>query len=302
MDLSVTCFKIEGKKKGKAMKLCTFIENNQQQLGIKVDKGIIHVSASAKKYHLELPQNMMEVINQGIKPLEQLLNKDCIVLNEKDVEFAPVLLNPEKILCVGLNYQSHQEETKMAKQAYPTIFSKFNNALAGHKQDINTLSYASQYDYEVELVIVIGKEAHDVSEEKALDVVFGYTVGNDVSARDLQTRTSQWLMGKTFDHFAPVGPYLVSHDSIDPSNLTLTTHVNGELRQKGHTSDMIFDCKYIVSYLSKYMTLKPGDIIFTGTPSGVILGYPEEKKVWLKAGDVMEVSIEGIGTLINKLI
>lgn len=284
------------------MKLCTFIENNQNQLGIKVDKGIIHVLKSAQKFNLDCPTTMLEVIHQGTQSLEKLLDKDCDYLNEQVVVFGPILDKPEKILCVGLNYQSHQEETKMAKQAYPTIFSKFNNALASHNQPIKTLSTASLYDYEVELVIVIGKEAFDVSEEKALDYVFGYTVGNDVSARDLQTRTSQWLLGKTFDHFAPIGPYLVTADSLDPTNVQLTTKVNGVLRQNGHTKDMIFDCKYIVSYLSKYMTLKPGDIIFTGTPSGVILGYPEDKKLWLKAGDVMEVSIEGIGSLVNPLV
>ncbi len=287
------------------MKLCTFIEDSQKQLGIKTESGIIHVAKSCAQNDMECINDLETVIAQGDKALitlAELLNKDCVILSEDDIEFAPVVQNPEKILCVGLNYQSHQEETKMAKQDYPTIFSKFNNALAAHNEDIQTLDVASQYDYEVELVIVMGQEAKNVSEDNALDYVFGYTIGNDVSARDLQTRTTQWLMGKTFDGFAPVGPYLVTRDSIDPANLKISTKVNGEIRQDGHTSDLIFDCKYIVSYLSKYMTLKPGDIIFTGTPSGVILGYPEDKKVWLKAGDVMEVSVEGIGTLINKLV
>lgn len=284
------------------MKLCTFIENHQTQLGIKTDLGIIHVSRSADKYQMSVPNSMEELILSSTDVLEDLMKRECVLLSEDNIQFAPVINHPEKILCVGLNYQSHQEETKMAKQDYPTIFSKFNNALAAHHQDIKTISYSTKYDYEVELVIVMGKEAKDVLEENALDYVFGYTVGNDVSARDLQTRTTQWLMGKTFDGFAPIGPYLVTSDSIDPSNLSINTKVNGELRQNGHTSDLIFDCKYIVSYLSKYMTLKPGDIIFTGTPSGVILGYPEDKKVWLKAGDVMEVSIEGIGTLTNRLV
>ena len=284
------------------MKLCTFIENNEKQLGIKTDKGIIHVKKTAAKNHVVCPHTMKDVIEKGISSLNVLLDKELILLDESEVQFAPVIFNHEKILGVGFNYQSHQEETRMAKQDYPTIFSKFNNALAAHNEDIKTIEYSTKYDYEVELVIMMGKEANNVSEENALDYVFAYTVGNDVSARDLQTRTTQWLMGKTFDGFAPIGPYCVTSDSIDPSNLSITTKVNGELRQNGHTSDLIFDCKYIVSYLSKYMTLKPGDIIFTGTPSGVILGYPEDKKVWLKAGDVMEVSIEGIGTLINKLV
>ncbi len=284
------------------MKLCVFIENNEKQIGIKTDKGIIHLRKTAELAQINFPQSIEDIIEKGFDEIKELCNKEVVLCDESEITFAPVLSNPEKILCVGLNYQSHQEETKMAKQDYPTIFSKFNNSLAAHNEDIKTIAFASQYDYEVELVIVMERECRDVTEANALDYVFGYTIGNDVSARDLQTRTSQWLMGKTFDGFAPIGPYLVTSDEIDPSNLKITTKVNGEIRQDGYTKDMIFDCKYIVSYLSKYMTLKPGDIIFTGTPSGVILGYPEDKKIWLKAGDVMEVSIENIGTLRNRLI
>ena len=158
---------------------------------------------------------------------------------------------------------------------------------------------AEKFDYEAELVIVIGKEASKVSKEDALSYVFGYTVGNDFSARDLQFRSGQWLLGKSCDDFAPIGPYVVTRDEIDPQNLEIKCTVNGELRQSANTRDMIFDCATIISYVSQYMTLKPGDIIFSGTPDGVILGYPTERQQWLKKGDEVIVSIEHIGELVN---
>ena len=160
---------------------------------------------------------------------------------------------------------------------------------------------AKQFDYEAELVIVIGKTVENVSRENAMSHIFGYTIGNDLSARDLQFRTGQWLLGKTCDGFAPIGPYLVTADEVDSSNLEISCSVNGELRQQGNTKNMIFDCAHIVSYLSQHMTLRPGDIIFTGTPAGVILGYPEEQRNWLKSGDEVVISIEKIGSLKNKL-
>ena len=156
-------------------------------------------------------------------------------------------------------------------------------------------------DYEAELVIIIGKEASKVTKEEALSYVFGYTVGNDLSARDLQSRSSQWLLGKTCDNFAPIGPYITTAGEIDPNNLNIGCKVNGVVRQAANTKDMIFDCATIISYISESMTLKPGDIIFTGTPGGVILGYPKERQQWLKAGDEIEVSIQHIGTLANRL-
>ena len=151
------------------------------------------------------------------------------------------------------------------------------------------------------MIIVIGKEAANVSKDEALSYVFGYTVGNDLSARDLQFRSGQWLLGKTCDEFGPIGPYLVTADELNSSNLDIECKVNGVVRQSANTSNMIFDCATIVSYLSEHMTLKPGDIIFSGTPEGVVIGYPEDQQDWLKSGDIVEVSIENIGTLVNVL-
>jgi 2-keto-4-pentenoate hydratase/2-oxohepta-3-ene-1,7-dioic acid hydratase in catechol pathway len=186
----------------------------------------------------------------------------------------------------------------------PILFNKYNNTLVGHRGTIRLpVKVSSQFDYEVELVVVMGKQARDVPEEKALAHVFGYANGNDFSARDLMRATSQLMLGKTCDDFAPLGPWVVTADQIpDPQNLRIATYVNGERRQDSNTSDMIYSCAQIVSYCSRHMTLLPGDIIYTGTPQGVILGYPPEKRVWLKAGDKVVTEVEKCGVLEVTLI
>ena len=160
----------------------------------------------------------------------------------------------------------------------------------------------TDFDYEAELVIVIGNCVKNISEEEEMSAVFGYTVGNDLSVRDLQTRTHQWLIGKNVDGSAPNGPFLTTADEVDSSGLSIRSFVNGEKRQEAHTSDMIYNCAEIVSYISRMMTLLPGDLIFTGTPSGVIAGYPKEKQQWLARGDVVEVEISGLGRLSNSMV
>ncbi|MFZ2664764.1 MAG: fumarylacetoacetate hydrolase family protein, partial [Trichococcus flocculiformis] len=175
----------------------------------------------------------------------------------------------------------------------------FTSALAAHKEGIPIPVNTSKVDYEVELVAVIGKKAYCVSPEEALEHVAGYTIGNDVTARDWQKRSPQWLLGKSPDKFAPLGPVYVTADEIDPTNLAISLKLNGEVRQNSNTKHLIFDIATIVSYISQHFSLEPGDIIFTGTPDGVILGYPEDEQVWLKPGDVIESTIEGIGTLVN---
>lgn len=279
------------------MKLLNFLLEGEVRLGIKTSQGIIDVNQAAG-----VPLTMEEVIargEQGLAYMAELMDKEVETIPEDQIVYAPCVTRPEKILCVGLNYREHARETKAAVPETPILFSKFNNALAAHNQIIKLPPTAEQFDYEAELVIVIGREAANVAREDALSYVFGYTIGNDLSARDLQFRSGQWLLGKTCDHFAPIGPYIVTADEIDPGNLDITCEVNGSLRQSSNTSDMIFDCASIVSYASQYMTLKPGDIIFTGTPSGVILGYPKDERHWLKPGDEVRVTIEKIGTLVN---
>ncbi|VBB07729.1 Hypothetical protein LUCI_2994 [Lucifera butyrica] len=286
------------------MKLVNFKIGGEIRLGIKADQGIIDVERAAAINSFAVPTTMEQVIETGKKGLLQLaelMKKEVQTISEDQITYAPSVANPEKILCIGLNYLSHAKECNMVIPESPVLFSKYNNALAAHKQMIQLPKLAEKFDYEAELVIVIGKEAKNVSKEDALSYVFGYTVGNDLSARELQFRTGQWLLGKTCDCFAPIGPYLVTSDEVDPSNLDIKCEVNGDIRQFSNTRDMIFDCAKIISYISQYMTLKPGDIIFSGTPSGVILGYPEKEQCWLKSGDKIEVSIEKIGTLINML-
>ncbi|MVB10432.1 putative protein YisK [Caprobacter fermentans] len=282
------------------MQLMQFERSGEQRFGIRTEKGIIDCAeASGGK----APSSMEEVISGGdaaLQTLRRLSGSDAASVPEPGIAYLPCVTKPEKILCVGLNYRNHTSEIKMEIPEYPVLFNKYNNALAAHRQRISLPNTAEQFDYEAELVIVIGKEARDIPKQEALSCVFGYAPGNDLSARDLQFRTHQWLLGKTCDGFAPVGPCITTADEIgDPQSLRIESRVNGELRQSGNTCDMIFDCATIVSYISQYMTLKPGDLIFTGTPCGVIQGMPEGKRRWLKAGDEVQVSIEKLGTLKN---
>ena len=286
------------------LKFVNFQLNSQIRLGVKVKNGIMDIAQVSDAYSLGVPKTIEQIIAAGKsvnEKLQKYVESTSFLIDEDNIVYAPCVTNPEKIICIGLNYLDHANESKMEIPLSPVVFSKFSNALAGNKQEILLPINAKQFDYEAELVIVIGKTAESVSRENAMSYIFGYTIGNDLSARDLQFRTGQWLLGKTCNGFAPIGPYLVTADEVNPSDLEISCRVNGELRQQGNTKNMIFDCAYIVSYLSQHMTLKPGDIIFTGTPAGVILGYPEEKRVWLKSGDEVSVSIEKIGTLINKL-
>ena len=213
-----------------------------------------------------------------------------------------LLPNPKNIICIGLNYADHIAETSLGTHDFPEIFMKTSNALANNHDTITIEEEAFHYDYEGELVIIIGKSGKNISPEHAKDHILGYTIGNDVSARSLQFRGSQWILGKSLDHFAPIGPTLVSPYDFDFESATITTTVNGEIRQQAKLEQMIFKPYDIIAFLSSYMTLQEGDIIFTGTPSGVVLGKNESKYSWLKPGDTVTVSISGIGTLENKFI
>lgn len=239
-----------------------------------------------------------ERIKESIKGVEAL------PLKEEDIVFSPPVRDPEKILCIGLNYHAHVEETGLSgssKPGFPPVFPKFANSLLGHRGKLPLPSKAKKFDYEAELVIVMGRDCKSVSKDQALSYVAGYTIGNDFSARDMQMASSQWTMGKACDGFGPIGPYLLKEDGFDPQNLEISCFVNGEKVQESNTSLMIYSCGEIISYLSDFISLKKGDLIFTGTPAGVILGKKEEDQVWLKSGDVVRVEIEGIGYLENTL-
>ena len=213
-----------------------------------------------------------------------------------------LISNPKNIICIGLNYADHIEETSLATHEFPEIFMKTSNALASHQDTVLIQDENLHYDYEGELVIVIGKAGKNISRDQAKEHILGYTIGNDVSARTLQFRGTQWILGKSLDNFAPIGPVIVSPDDFDFDNATITTTVNGEVRQQAKLQQMLFKPYEIIEFVSQYITLQEGDIIFTGTPSGVILGKNESKYGWLKSGDTVSISISGIGTLENKFI
>ena len=216
--------------------------------------------------------------------------------DEEALTLGPVTPHPGKIICVGLNYRKHAEESGAAIPTSPVLFSKFNNTVAAKAEDVPLPDVASQYDYEVELGVVIGSTARNVAAGDAIRSVLGYTTANDVSARDLQMRTSQWLLGKTLDKFMPIGPYLVTADEVpDPQALKLRTWLNGDLRQDSNAADMIFPVADVIAYVSRHISLEPGDVIITGTPEGVIMGMSE--KNWMNPGDVVEVEVEGLGKL-----
>lgn len=292
------------------MKLLMFNKNGKQTLGVKVEQGVIDVAAALDISPIEnVPTDVMDVINGGEKALQRLqnfirtVNLDDVILKEADIIWEPAITQPKKIICVGLNYKKHADETKAPYPEIPILFNKFENALTGHLSEVVVPRTTERLDHEVELGIVIGKTAKHVKKEEALDYVFGYCTTNDLSARDIQKRASQWMTGKTNDGFAPVGPYLVTKDEIEnPNALQLTTTVNGEVRQNSNTADMIFSCEELISYISTHMTLKPGDLIMTGTPEGVILGRPMEERVYLKPGDKVTVEVEKLGALTNVFV
>ena len=281
------------------MKLVQFWKNNKAALGIQTERGIVDVAEEAARRGITAPATMMEAIGFDLKVLEQLA-VDPVCFAEGSA--APVVTGCDKILCIGLNYLQHAKECNLPIPAAPVLFNKFSNALAADGDEVRLMPDYVEYDYEAELVVVMGKPARNVTEEDALNYVFGYTCGNDLSTRDLQfVRSNQWVLSKTFDGFAPIGPCVVTADSIDPNNLRIGSVVNGEVRQDSNTSDMIFSVAQIIADLSKHFTLLPGDLIFTGTPQGVMHGYPADQKNWLKPGDQVDIIIENIGTLHNTM-
>ena len=286
------------------MKLVQFWREGRPALGIQTEGGIVDAAAEAARRGGTAPADMAAALSLGLSEcrrlLEPLTQEPVCVFQAEAVKLAPVVSDPPRILCIGLNYRRHAQECGLPLPPAPVLFNKFQNALAADGACIQLPSEYKEYDYKAELVAVIGKPAREVSEAEALDYVFGYTCGNDLSTRDLQfARGGQWLLSKTFDGFAPVGPCLVTADSLDPNHLDISSCVNGETRQNSNTSDMIFSLSRIISDLSRHFTLLPGDLIFTGTPEGVMQGYPADQKQWLKPGDRVAVTIQGIGTLEN---
>jgi acylpyruvate hydrolase len=218
-----------------------------------------------------------------------------------DADFAPLVLEPGKIVCVGLNYRGHIAEMGREMPPYPTLFSKFTSSLIGPFDEIRLPAESDEMDWEAELAVVIGSTCRRVSPAEARGFIAGYTVLNDVTARDWQRRTGQWLQGKTFDHSTPIGPELVTPDEIaDPDDLELRCEVDGEVMQQTRTSDLLFPCDELVSYISRFTALEPGDVIATGTPAGV--GAARDPKVFLQPGTVVRTIIEGVGACENRCV
>jgi 2-keto-4-pentenoate hydratase/2-oxohepta-3-ene-1,7-dioic acid hydratase in catechol pathway len=214
--------------------------------------------------------------------------------------YLPLIPNPSKILCVGLNYQDHLAETKRRPADYPTIFTRFADTLTGHQTPMLLPASSSAFDYEGELAVIIGKHGFHVPEEKAMDIVAGYSIFNDGSIRDWQRHTNQFTPGKNFPATAGFGPILVTQEEAGPlPEKTIQTHLNGKLVQDAHLGDMIFSVAKVIAYITAFTALSPGDVIATGTPGGV--GFTREPPLYMRAGDTVTVTIEGIGTLTNTI-
>ena len=279
------------------MKLANLKTVSGMHLAAMTDRGVVDLTAAGCVLSL---QDL--VCGADCSSLGAYLTSDLPTV--EDPVFGNIVDPVGKVLCVGLNYRAHALAAGFELPKYPTLFSKFDNAMVPHGAKVQLPPWEISYDYEAELVIVMGKTAWGVSEDEAMDCIFGYTCGNDLSCRDSQQRSGQWLIGKTMPGFGPCGPWIVTSDSFNPNaDHAIRSYVNGELRQNSLIIDMIFNCAEIVSYASKYVKLEPGDVIFTGTPSGVALEKKElGNERWLKAGDVVDVEIEGIGTLSNTMI
>jgi 2-keto-4-pentenoate hydratase/2-oxohepta-3-ene-1,7-dioic acid hydratase in catechol pathway len=282
-----------------------------ETLGVKVgDDAVIDVRQARRLLGMTAPLTLEELLKEGnasglnklIAAAQSSHRASAAMVKESSITFGRLFTHPSKIVCIGLNYRAHVQETDMKLPSVPILFNKYNNELAAHNCTIQLppRDVAYKFDYETEMLIVIGRKARNVSETEALSYVAGYCTAHDFSARDLQLETPsvQWMIGKTLDNFGPIGPYFVSADLVgDPNNLKIQTHVNGEERQSSNTSFMIFNPQKLIAYITRMWTLEPGDIIWSGTPQGVILGYPKDKQVWLKPGDEIVSTIEKLGSL-----
>jgi len=228
------------------------------------------------------------------------LDSDQVIRTDEADLLAPIAM-PGKFICIGLNYRDHAIESNMQLPKTPVVFTKFSNCITGDNTTVVIPSMTTQLDYEAELAIVIGREGKNIPAEDWADYVFGYTIVNDLSARDIQLATSQWSLGKSFDGFGPMGPAIVSKDDIpDPHVLGIKLSIDGEVLQDSNTDQLVFKAPDLIAYLSSIMTLEPGDIISTGTPAGVGLGRKPQR--WIQPGETMVVEIEGIGTLTNNTV
>jgi 2-keto-4-pentenoate hydratase/2-oxohepta-3-ene-1,7-dioic acid hydratase in catechol pathway len=277
------------------MKVVTFERNGARSYGILDNDRVLDVGNRLASRYADL----RAVLSAGA--LQDLLiasTQGAQTFRVEEVNFEPVIPNPEKILCVGLNYISHRTETKRPETKYPSIFTRFADTQVGHESPVLRPGFSTAFDYEGELAVVIGRGGRYISEQDVGAHIAGYSCYNDVSVRDWQRHTAQWTPGKNFPNTGAFGPSLVTPDEIpDLGALTLTTRLNGKVMQEAPISDLIFSVPVIVSYISKFTPLYPGDVIATGTPGGV--GDRRDPPVYMKDGDIVEVEIDRIGILRN---
>jgi acylpyruvate hydrolase len=278
------------------MKLVTFDVHGKPRPGLVKDDQVLDLSGHLIHSTWELISN--EAAQNQIRHGSEAFRGHGPRL--EDLQLLPPVLGSRKIMCIGQNYADHCAEQNQPLPERPILFSKFTTCLNGHRRPIVKPPETEMLDYEVELVVVIGRRARKVARAEALDYVAGYMIGNDVTARDIQKRDGQWVRGKSFDTFAPVGPYLVTTDEVpDPSNLDIKCWVNGELRQDSNTRNLVFDVPTLIENLSAGITLEPGDLLFTGTPGGV--GMYRNPPSFLQPGDEIAMEIEGLGRLENRV-
>ena len=280
------------------MKLVNFLYKGEKNIGALLDDGVCSFKSISDKYSM----SMLEFIEQmdDLSPkVSKFINSNPEVIPLSEIEFLPVIERPGKVLAVGLNYKDHAKETGMDLPKVPMIFTKQSTSVLGHQGEIHKPKVSDAVDYEGEMAFVIGKKCRHVNKEDALDVIAGVTICNDVSVRDWQIASPTFTMGKSFDTHCPIGPYIVTMDEIsDIHNLKIKTYVNDELRQDSCTDQLIFDCFDLIEHITKAFTLEPGDIIATGTSSGVgvVLGK------YLVPNDVVRIELENVGTLENKVV
>jgi len=284
------------------MKLITFVSGNFPRLGALVDGQVVDLCDASQG---NLPTDMRSLLELGLAGMEaaetavEQALKNGQLLPLGDVKIMAPILNPSKIVAIGLNYMDHCREQNIDPPKSPIIFAKFPTAIIGPNQAITwDPQLTSQVDFEAELAVVIGRTAQHVPQAQALDYVAGYTICNDVSARDLQFGDKQWVRGKSLNTFCPLGPYLLTKDEIpNPNRLNIRCMVNNNVMQDSNTGQMIFQVPYLIHYISRAFTLLPGDVIITGTPDGV--GVFRSPKVFLNHGDTVTVEIEKLGQLTN---
>ncbi|TQR18835.1 fumarylacetoacetate hydrolase family protein [Psychrobacillus soli] len=276
------------------MKLVTFEVNNEQKFGIYTEEGIVDLSAKTglKDIKSALEENKFESLSTYAN--------DAVDYKMDEVKLLPVVTNPSKIFCAGVNYDEHRLETKRDHTQHPTIFFRVPRSQVAHNAPMIIPHESERFDFEGEIAIVINKEGRRISQEDAYDYIAGYSCYNDGSVRDYQLHTSQWGPGKNFEHTGAFGPWLVTADEFEPGEvLTLETRLNGEVMQKADTSLLLFSIPELIEYVSSFITLEPGDVIVTGTPGGV--GAKRQPPVFMKDGDIVEVEVSKIGILTNPI-